>query len=259
MRGRGGTAQRGAAQPNRGGAGGLPARGNIIRPAMGAGRGGPMNQGQFVGAMNVMKDLIQEYDDLSICNLKDLQAKYSVAEIGRKIYQGIVTNNYQLFSQFISILELELQNLINQEKLKEASGSSSDDDDEQYYYEEDRKFECRIKLEERKTIKDARQYIEELSNITGKEGLPIIHLAAVAAAKGQDTGYLQRVLDLGFFIYQEDSHHLYPALHLAQIQDDVLFAKCYAMFKERGFDPSKNRKDENGQKQGSSTFLERFF
>lgn len=71
--------------------------------------GGPVPFGnQFSTALNTMNDLINEYNDLNMDNLEDLN-KLDIQEVARKIFKALRERDYSGFTQIIGILEKELK------------------------------------------------------------------------------------------------------------------------------------------------------
>lgn len=77
--------------------GGLPAAGGGVHNLASA----------FAG----MKDLIQEYDNIQLSTLKDLQSRYSIQEIGEKLYTALLKGDNATFNQITGILEMELEKI----------------------------------------------------------------------------------------------------------------------------------------------------
>lgn len=130
----------------------------------------------FANAHANMMKLVEEYEDLSITSLKDIQAKYSLKEIGWKLQQGILKNDLPMFTHFVSIIQMELDALTS----KMEEGESQEED---YYYEEDKQgyHSGNPNVEERDKIEDVHSYIDQLSKVITKDGRPLIHLAVQAA------------------------------------------------------------------------------
>ncbi|TNV77784.1 hypothetical protein FGO68_gene17567 [Halteria grandinella] len=251
QRGRGSTVpQRGAAAPR--GTGGpignamanasVRGRGiapNTMIPPFGGGAraGGPIPQNQFSAAFNVMQDLINDYDDLSLTSLEDLKKKYSPAAMAKELMQAIQKNDIVTFSKFIGILETEKEKIV---KLIEQHRQEEEDkeDYDEYYYDEDIPdsfaSEGPIPLDEIVTLKD---YIRELLKIADKAGNYLVHLAAQKVTLKQEIRYLERLLGIGFPLYQESRLHQFASFEIAILQNDELFCKAYQPFKKRGFNP----------------------
>jgi|LauGreDrversion4_2_1035121.scaffolds.fasta_scaffold598810_1 hypothetical protein len=64
-----------------------------------------------------------------------------------------------------------------------------------------------------------------------------MHMAVKNVKKLKDNTYLNRLLDLGFPMYQINYEKLPTIYHLCDIPDDISFVQAYNMFKKRGFNP----------------------
>ena len=190
---------------------------------------------------------------MSLSSLADL-LKVPIKDTAWKLLNSITKGNYISFCQVVAVLETEMAKLRGIEQPQEEGES---DDEEEYYYEEDRKFEhCHLNIEaDPAKVVDIRAFIAELCKITDKRGHPIIHLAAMEAVKSGDVRYLQRLIEVGFPMYQEDYRRRHPAFNLADIRDDNLFITCYNIFKKRGFNPLR----KCSERKYEVSFLDHFF
>lgn len=243
----------GAVAPQRGGRVGGPL-GNAMANASVRGRGNAPNHmmarggaglrtgpaipaNQFAHSFNVMKDLINEYDELSLTSLDDLKQKYEPQNLGVKLMHAVATGNYVEFSKFVSILETEKE-MMQKAFLQKPKDEVDSEDDDEYYYQEDIPEEYRnyskTPITEVTTLKE---YLLEMTKVCDKPGEKLLHLAVIAVNKRKDLNYLSRLLAIGYPIYQENAFGQFATDKLLDIEDDNLFCKTYLLFKKRGFDP----------------------
>jgi helix-turn-helix protein len=72
--------------------------------------------------------LIQDYEDIQIETLKDLQSRYSVQEIGERLYMALLNGDNSTFNQITGVLEMELERIYKDQLNKEASDGNEDEE-----------------------------------------------------------------------------------------------------------------------------------
>ena len=68
------------------------------------------------------------------------------------------------------------------------------------------------------------------------DGKNMLHLAALIAAKEDDTRFFVRLLDLKFPLYSEDDHMNFPPFYISQVKNDSKFLTSYYALIGAGFD-----------------------
>ncbi len=91
-----------------------------------------VNQTGMNGAIAGLKDLIGEYEDVSISNIKELQNKYPLQEIGRKVFDTLTKLQAQKFMQITGVLltDFEKYRAAHPEKSAQEESVEQDDSDE---------------------------------------------------------------------------------------------------------------------------------
>jgi helix-turn-helix protein len=72
--------------------------------------------------------LIQDYEDIQIETLKDLQSRYSVQEIGERLYMALLNGDNSTFNQITGVLEMELERIYKDQLNKEALDENEDEE-----------------------------------------------------------------------------------------------------------------------------------
>jgi len=104
--------------------------GNPMQPG-----GGRLNNLQIVnqtgmnGAIAGLKDLIGEYEDASISNIKELQNKYPLQEICRKVFDTLTKLQAQKFMQITGVLLTDFEKYKAAHPLQSAQEVLDENDD----------------------------------------------------------------------------------------------------------------------------------
>jgi hypothetical protein len=64
-----------------------------------------------------------------------------------------------------------------------------------------------------------------------------MHMAVKNVKKKGENSFLNRLLELGFPMYQINYEKIPTAYHLCELADDNQFVQAYTLFKKRGFNP----------------------
>jgi hypothetical protein len=92
------------------------------------GRGVQVQNTNLATAFAGLKNLIQDYEDIQIETLKDLQSKYSVQEIGERLYMALLNGDNSTFNQITGVLEMELERIYKDQLNNEASDENEDEE-----------------------------------------------------------------------------------------------------------------------------------
>ena len=119
---------------------------------------------------------------------------------------------------------------IHKEKFSSKEVDENEDEDED---------EDENENEESKStpVNEARDYIRQLENIKDKDGNTLMHMAVKNIKKLKDSTYLNRLLELGFPMYQMNYKKMPTIYQLCEWPDDEMFVQAYTMFKKRGYNP----------------------
>ena len=93
------------------------------------GRGTAFSGVSFGGAFNMMKDLMNEYNEITLDSIDDL-LQQTIQQVAQKLKQFIKERNYDRFNQIIGVLEKELKKI-----------NDNQNQDEEYYYDEDKDYD----------------------------------------------------------------------------------------------------------------------
>ena len=185
---------------------GVPFAHHFGAPRQAPGGGGvQVHNTNLATAFTGLKNLIQDYDNIQLTTLKDLQSRYSVQEIGERLYTALLKGDNSTFNQITGILEMELERIYKEQLISEEADENED--------------------EEAKAtpVNEAREYIRQLEDIKDKAGNQLMHMAVKNIKKLKDSSYLNRLLDLGFPMYQINYEKIPTIYHLCEWADDEMF------------------------------------